>query len=100
MDRPTGNVSIRTATQADLKVAIQLMDAALTPYYGGDHRVHARRIFQTHISGGKDQIGHFSSEQNMFIIEVSNDSAGMLHLVGKRQGTYKISPLIVAPEYL
>src|SRR5437763_16748987 len=99
MDRPTGNVSIRTATQADLKFVIQLMDVALKPYYGGDHRVHALRIFQTHISGGKDQIGHFSSEQNMVIIEVSNDSAGQLELVGKRKGTDKISQLNVAPEY-
>jgi ASC-1-like (ASCH) protein/GNAT superfamily N-acetyltransferase len=75
------------------------MHEALEPYYGGDHKAHARRIFSTHISGGKDQIGHFSYEQKMFIITLDDVPAGMIHIVGKRQGTYKISPIIVVPEY-
>ena len=35
----------------------------------------------------------------MFIAEVDYRPAGMIHLVVKKQGTVKISPLIVAPEY-
>jgi len=35
----------------------------------------------------------------MFIAEVDGERAGMMHVVGKRQSTYKISPLIVAPEF-
>ena len=35
----------------------------------------------------------------MFIAEVNQRPAGMIHLVVKKQGTVKISPLIVAPEY-
>lgn len=35
----------------------------------------------------------------MFIVEVDAVRAGMIHLVGKRQSTYKISPLIVSPEF-
>lgn len=92
-------VDIRQATENDLDFVMNLMDDALTPYYGGDHRAHARRIFSTHIKGGKDQIGHFSFEQKMFIVTLDNKQAGMIHLVGKRQGTYKISPLIISPLY-
>jgi len=50
-------------------------------------------------SGGIDRLGFFSFEQRMFIAEVDGERAGMMHVVGKRQSTYKISPLIVAPEF-
>ena len=60
------------------------------------------RIFSTHIDGGEDKLGFFSREQRMFLATLGSEPAaprlGLLHLVGKRQGTYKISPLIVAPE--
>lgn len=35
----------------------------------------------------------------MFILTVNGVRAGMIHLVGKRQETYKISPLILAQQY-
>lgn len=91
--------TIREAKRDDFEWVSDLMDVALAPYYGGDHRAHAQRIFSTHISGGIDRIGHFSHEQKMYIAEVNGERAGMIHLVGKRQETYKISPLIVAPAY-
>ena len=75
------------------------MNETLEPFYGGDHKAHAKRIFQTHIAGGHDQIGFFSFEQQMFIAEVNGKKAGMIHLVGKRQQTYKISPLIITSEF-
>lgn len=59
---------IREAQSGDYEFIVHLMETYLAPYYGGDHRAHADRIFSTHISGGKDNIGHFSSEQKMFII--------------------------------
>ena len=93
------NFGIREAREEDFGFVMELMDRALTPYYGGDHRAHAERIFSTHISGGKDRIGHFSFEQKMFIITLNSIPAGMINIVGKRQGTYKISPIVVAPEY-
>jgi len=92
-------VCIREADEADFEYVVDLMVEALHPFYGGDHRRHAERIFGTHISGGKDRLGFFSFEQKMFIAEASDQRAGMLHLVGKRQGTYKISPLIVDPAF-
>ena len=95
----TQNINIREAKKEDFYFVTELMHEALEPYYGGDHKAHARRIFSTHISGGKDQIGHFSYEQKMFIITLDDVPAGMIHIVGKRQGTYKISPIIVVPEY-
>jgi ASC-1-like (ASCH) protein/GNAT superfamily N-acetyltransferase len=93
------NITIREAEKEDFDFVIELIHKALSPYYGGDHRAHAQRIFSTHISGGKDQIGHFSFEQKMFIITKGNISAGLIHIVGKRQGTFKISPIIVVPKY-
>jgi ribosomal protein S18 acetylase RimI-like enzyme/ASC-1-like (ASCH) protein len=90
---------IRPATPADFDAVASLMSEALTPYYGGDHRRHAERIFSTHISGGEDRLGFFSTEQKMFVAEVSGVFAGMIHVVAKRQGTFKISPLIVVPRF-
>lgn len=92
-------IEIREAKPDDFLFVTNLMTAALSPYYGRDHRAHAERIFAAHIAGGKDQIGHFSFEQRMFIATVGDERVGMLHLVGKRQGNYKISPIIVSPEY-
>lgn len=89
--------AIREAVEGDMNFVVGLMVQALDPYYGGDHAGHAKRIFSTHVSGGKDRLGFFSREQRMFIATVDGTPAGMIHLVGKRQETYKISPLIVSP---
>lgn len=95
----TSSILIREAQDGDPEWVANLMHNALEPYYGGDHRAHARRIFDAHIAGGYDHVGFFSFEQRMFIAEVDGVRAGMIHLVGKRQSTYKISPLIVTPEF-
>lgn len=92
-------IVIREAQGSDFKWIENLMQSALEPYYGGDHRAHAKRIFEAHIAGGVDLLGFFSFEQRMFIAEINSERAGMIHLVGKRQSTYKISPLIVDPEF-
>ena len=89
------DLSIREAVEHDRGFVERLMVDALQPFYGGDHKRHARRIFDTHISGGQDRLGFFSFEQKMFIAVVGSEPIGMVHLVGKRQNTYKISPLIV-----
>jgi len=94
-----GEILIREAADADKDFIVDLMDQALAPYYGGDHRAHAQRIFSTHLSGGIDEIGYFSFEQKMYVAIVDGTRAGMIHIVGKRQGTFKISPIIVSPEF-
>lgn len=99
MDVRKANICIREAREEDFEFIMELMNVALSRYYGGDHEAHARRIFSTHISRGKDNLGYFSFEQKMFILTLDGVPAGMIHLVGKRQGTYKISPIIVAPQY-
>ncbi|HCA67691.1 MAG: hypothetical protein A2249_02785 [Candidatus Jacksonbacteria bacterium RIFOXYA2_FULL_44_7] len=93
------NIVIRETRNSDFAWVENLMQNTLEEYYGGDHRAHAKRIFAAHIAGGIDRLGFFSFEQRMFIIEVNNERAGMIHLVGKRQSTYKISPLIVASKF-
>lgn len=92
-------VLVREAMLGDFEAIAGLMEEALSPYYDGDHTAHAQRIFSTHVDGGVDDVGHFSFEQKMFLATYQSDIAGMVHVVGKRQGTYKISPLIVSPEY-
>lgn len=92
-------IEIREADRNDYDFVVNLMQTALGPYYGGDHVAHARKIFGVHIAGGRDSIGFFSYEQKMFLLMLDGMPAGMVHLVGKRQGTYKISPLIIAPDY-
>lgn len=91
----TAKILIREAKEDDLEFVTKLMVDALSPFYGGDHVRHARRIFDTHISGGKDNLGFFSSLQKMFVAEVYGERVGIVHIVGKRQATFKISPLIV-----
>ena len=92
-------ITIREAQNKDFNWISDLMHNALESYYGGDHRAHAERIFKAHIDGGHDRVGFFSFEQRMFIVEINGIRAGMVHLVGKRQSTYKISPLIIIPEF-
>ena len=92
-------VGIRKAKTGDVDFVSRLMTEALEPFYDGDHQAHARRIFTAHINGNVDSVGQFSLLQYIFIAEVNHHLAGMIHLVVKKQGTVKISPLIVAPEY-
>ena len=92
-------ISIRPAKIDDKLFIIDLMLDALAPFYGGDHKAHATRIFEAHISGGTDKIGFFSLRQEMFIAELKNVRVGLLHLVFKRQRTCKISPLIVHKDF-
>jgi ASC-1-like (ASCH) protein/ribosomal protein S18 acetylase RimI-like enzyme len=92
-------IEIREALKQDFDFVVELMDVALNPYYGGDHKSHAKRIFETHISGGKDHLGFFSLEQKMFVATINDEPAGIIHIVGKRQTTYKISPLIVSENF-
>jgi len=92
-------VDIREANQHDFEFVVRLMNEALSRFYDGDHTKHAERIFTTHINGGADNLGFFSTFQRMFIATINGKQAGMIHLVGKRQGTLKISPLIVEPMF-
>jgi ASC-1-like (ASCH) protein/ribosomal protein S18 acetylase RimI-like enzyme len=92
-------VVIRSAENDDFEWVANLMERTLTPFYDGNHRDHARRIFDTHISGGVDLVGHFSSGQHMFLAEVDGERAGLLHVVDKKQLTVKISPLIVLSKF-
>ena len=91
------SVFVRPAVGDDFEWVAGLMERSLSPFYGGDHRAHARRIFDTHMSGGVDEVGHFSAVQFIFIAEYDDERAGLVHVVQKRQATVKISPLIVAP---
>ncbi len=93
------NVVIRSAAADDFEWVADLMVRALSPFYDGDHRAHAQRIFDTHMEGGIDHIGHFSAGQYMFIAEQDGQSVGLIHVVEKKQETVKISPLIVSTDY-
>lgn len=93
------NVVIRSAAADDFEWVADLMVRALSPFYDGDHRAHARRIFDTHMEGGIDHVGHFSAGQYMFIAEQDGQPVGLIHVVEKKQETVKISPLIVSTDY-
>ena len=93
------NVVIRSAGADDFEWVADLMVRALSPFYDGDHRAHAQRIFDTHMEGGIDHVGHFSAGQYMFIAEQDGRPVGLIHVVEKKQETVKISPLIVSTDY-
>ena len=93
------NVVIRSARADDFEWVADLMVRALSPFYDGDHRAHAQRIFDTHMEGGVDHVGQFSAAQYMFIAEQDGQRVGIIHVVEKKQETVKISPLIVSTDY-
>ena len=93
------DVTIRSAAADDFEWVADLMVRALSPFYDGDHRAHAQRIFDTHMKGGTDHVGHFSAGQYMFIAEQNGQPVGLIHVVEKKQETVKISPLIVSTDY-
>ena len=93
------DVTIRSAAADDFEWVAGLMVRALSPFYDGDHRAHAQRIFDTHMKGGIDHVGHFSAGQYMFIAEQNGQPVGLIHVVEKKQETVKISPLIVSTHY-
>lgn len=93
------NIVVRPAKTDDFEFVADLMVRALTLFYDGDHRAHARRIFDAHMAGGVDRVGQFSAGQHMFIAESDGRPVGVIHVVNKKQGTVKISPLIVDTAY-
>ena len=93
------DIIVRPARADDFDFVADLMIRALTPFYDGDHYAHARRIFDAHMAGGVDRVGQFSAGQHMFIAESDGQPAGVIHVVNKKQGTVKISPLIVDTAY-
>ncbi len=88
-------VTIRSVELDDLPVVAEMMHHALDPFYGGDHRAHAKRIVETAARGTVDTKGHFSAAQLMYVAEEEGQIIGILNFVVKHQGTLKISPLIV-----
>jgi ASC-1-like (ASCH) protein/ribosomal protein S18 acetylase RimI-like enzyme len=92
-------IRVREVWLDDLPVIAEMMHYALDPYYGGDHRAHAKRIVETAASkDNKDKNGHFSAEQLMYVAVEDDKIIGILNFVSKYQGTVKISPLIVREE--
>ena len=96
-ESPVIDIVVREAN--DFEWVADLMVRALTPFYDGNHYAHARRIFDAHMAGGVDRVGQFSAGQHMFIAESDGRPVGVIHVVNKKQGTVKISPLIVDTAY-
>ncbi len=91
-------MKVRRVEDGDLPVVAEMMHRSLEPYYGGDHRAHAKRIVETSANGSSDAKGHFSAAQVMYVAENSGQIVGILNFVVKHQGTLKISPLIVRED--
>jgi ASC-1-like (ASCH) protein/GNAT superfamily N-acetyltransferase len=93
----TRQLCVTPATSEDRGYLIEAFTQALAPYYEGDHLVHAKRVLQTHLSGGVDNRGLLSTRQLLLVLREGNERRGILNLVFKRQSTCKISPLILFP---
>jgi ASC-1-like (ASCH) protein/ribosomal protein S18 acetylase RimI-like enzyme len=93
----TSQLSVVPATLEDGPYLVEAFEQALSPYYDGDHLVHAERVLQTHLSGGTDNRGLLSTRQLLFVLWEGSERRGILNLVFKRQSTCKISPLILFP---
>ncbi|WP_019853852.1 GNAT family N-acetyltransferase [Actinopolyspora mortivallis] len=92
-------LSIRDATSEDREAVRALLHGTLRRNYDGDHIAQADRILDAHLAGGKDAVGHFSLTQRVFVAMLGDDLIGVMNIAEKRQGTMKISPLIINPDY-
>jgi ribosomal protein S18 acetylase RimI-like enzyme len=92
-------VIIRDANGNDYEWVADLMVRALSPFYDGDHRARARHIFDTYTERSTDRASHSSAEQYMFIAEIDGRQVGIIRVVKKKQGTVKISPLIISTDH-
>jgi NTP pyrophosphatase (non-canonical NTP hydrolase)/GNAT superfamily N-acetyltransferase len=102
--RPAGGesrraVEVRAAVESDRAAIRELFDECLAPYYDGDHHAHADRVLNAHLAGGLDAFGQFSLRQDMRLLFVHGELAGLVNVVVKRQGTVKSSPLAVRPAF-
>jgi ASC-1-like (ASCH) protein/GNAT superfamily N-acetyltransferase len=95
--RAAPRLCLKPATSDDALYLLTAFEHALSPYYGGDHQAHAKRVLETHLSGGADDRGLLSARQLLFVLWEDSDRRGVLNLVFKRQSTCKISPLILFP---
>ncbi|MGC9479552.1 GNAT family N-acetyltransferase [Streptomyces sp. WG4] len=93
------DIVIRDATEADRAVIQGLLHGSLRRNYDGDHVAQADRIIDAHLGGGKDPVGHFSKTQHVYVAECGGEVVGVMNIAEKRQGTMKISPLIVNPDF-
>jgi ASC-1-like (ASCH) protein len=93
----TPRVCVAPATSADGVYLLNAFEQALSPYYDGDHLVHAQRVLHTHLSGGIDNRGLLSARQLLLVLWEGGARRGIINLVFKRQSTCKISPLILFP---
>lgn len=89
---------MRLAIADDYLFISNLMNHALSPYYGGNHFLHAKRILDTSLAG-EDKKGFNSLYQRLWVLFIDGEKAGILNVVPKKQGTIKISPLILAEKY-
>jgi ribosomal protein S18 acetylase RimI-like enzyme len=96
---PAGGAFLRPAVESDRGFLREIFTTALSAYYGGDHTAHADRVLDAHLLGGEDRHGHFSEAQDTQVLATPGaDQLGVLNCALKRQGTVKISPLIVSPR--
>jgi len=93
----SSELRVKPATDADGAYLLEAFEQALSPYYDGDHHLHAKRVLQTHLAGGKDDRGLLSTRQLLLVLWEGDRRCGVLNLVFKRQSTCKISPLILFP---
>jgi len=97
LDSTAPTVTVLPATEHDRDYVVAAFTEALSPYYGGDHAAHARRVHRTHLDGGSDRRGLLSTRQLLLILWHGDQRCGVLNLVFKRQDTCKISPLLLYP---
>ncbi|ERT13604.1 GNAT family N-acetyltransferase [Photorhabdus temperata] len=93
------SITIRGAKEEDREVIRALLHGSLRRSYDGNHVAQGDRILDTHLAGGKDKVGHFSLTQRVFVAELKGKVIGIMNIAEKRQGTMKISPLIIDPDY-
>ena len=82
-----GGPIVMPAKPDDADYVVEAFKQVLSPYYGGDHAAHAKRLLRTHLAGGSDPRGLLSDRQLLLILWHNGMRRGVLNLVFKRQAT-------------
>jgi hypothetical protein len=72
----SSELRVKPATDADGAYLLEAFEQALSPYYDGDHHLHAKRVLQTHLAGGKDDRGLLSTRQLLLVLWEGTGAAG------------------------
>lgn len=93
------DLAVRPVEEHDRELVTRTAEWAFASHYDGDQRSHAARLFDRSMEAASGVDPLASPAGAFFVVEDRGKPVGLLRLVAKPQGTLKLGPLIVQPQY-